>query len=327
VIDARVGCKDIITAWATGVLASLRRNCKDYLTSSNGRYAKGNQTKEMVDAARHGYRTNIKMGETPFSHVDTFWNAMKGSAKISTVSGAVQAGTLNCDFNDGQKHHERGGYRRGGEVIVPKAKRRKLDGDETGMFNRLHKTVSDALMTMVRAKRLHFRRQYDGDEQDQSLMRSARRKVQADKGREKAEHTAMEQAQYRVLERITSKEELQSVIARPSFDNSKAKKEALLKDQLLIRYVGFPREAVPKKSWSCAKEGRSWEELKVTLEELLEGEIATPLAWDRLVVPVSALKSAKLPQLGETVTHQRKLLDEALQQKAASSIETSADAA
>ena len=74
-----------------------------------GRYAKGNQTKEMVDAARHGYRTNIKMGETPFSHVDTFWNAMKGSAKISTVSGAVQAGTLNCDFNDGQKHHERGG--------------------------------------------------------------------------------------------------------------------------------------------------------------------------------------------------------------------------
>ena len=60
---------------------------------------------------------------------------------------------------------------------------RKLDGDETGMFNRLHKTVSDALMTMVRAKRLHFRRQYDGDEQDQSLMRSARRKVQADKER------------------------------------------------------------------------------------------------------------------------------------------------
>jgi hypothetical protein len=139
----------------------------------------------------------------------------------------------------------------------------------------------------------------------------------------------MEQAQYRVLERITSKEELQSVLARPAFDNSKAKKEALLKDQLLIRYVGFPREAVPKKSWSCAKEGRtgSWEELKVTLEELLEGEIATPLAWDRLVVPVSALKSAKLPQLGETVTHQRKLLDEALQQKAASSTETSADAA
>jgi hypothetical protein len=167
--------------------------------------------------------------------------------------------------------------------IVPKAKRRKLDGDETGMFNRLHKTASDALMTMIRAKRLYFRRQYDGDEQDQSLMRSARRKVQADKGREKAEHTAMEQAQYRVLERITSKEELQSVLASPAFEKSKGKKEALLKDQLLIRYVGFPREAVPKKSWSCKKEGRtgSVEELKVTLEELLEGEIATPLAWDR----------------------------------------------
>jgi len=150
-----------------------------------------------------------------------------------------------------------GNKRADGKAIVPQCKRRKLDGDETGMFNRLHKTASDALMTMIRAKRLYFRRQYDGDEQDQSLMRSARRKVQADKGREKAEHTAMEQAQYRVLERITSKEELQSVLARPAFDNSKAKKEALLKDQLLIRYVGFPREAVPKKSWSCKKEGRT----------------------------------------------------------------------
>ena len=63
------------------------------------------------------------------------------------------------------------------------------------------------------------------------------------------------------------------------------------------------------------------------MEELLEGEIATPLAWDRLAVPVSALKSAKLPQLGETVTPQRTLLDEAVQQKATSSIETIADAA
>jgi hypothetical protein len=44
VIDAKVGCEEIVTAWATGILASLRRNCKDYLTSSNGRYAKGNQT-------------------------------------------------------------------------------------------------------------------------------------------------------------------------------------------------------------------------------------------------------------------------------------------
>ena len=153
-------------------------------------------------------------------------------------------------------------------------------------------------------------------------MRSARRKVQADKGREKAEHTAMEQAQYQVLERITSKEELQSVLARPAFDKSKGMKEALLKDQLLIRYVGFPWEAVPKKGRTV-----SWEELKSTLEELLEGEIATPLAWDWLVVPVSALKSANLPQLGETVTHQRKLLDEALHQKASSSTEISADAA
>ena len=44
---------------------------------------------------------------------------------------------------------------------------------------------------------------------------------------------------------------------------------------------------------------------------VLEGEITTPLAWDRLAVPVSALKSAKLPQLGEAPTPQRKLLDEA----------------
>jgi hypothetical protein len=35
----------------------------------------------------------------------------------------------------------------------------------------------------------------------------------------------MKQAQYRVLERITSKEELQSALARPAFGNSKAQGE------------------------------------------------------------------------------------------------------
>jgi hypothetical protein len=55
----------------------------------------------------------------------------------------------------------------------------------------------------------------------------------------------MEKAQYRVLERITSKGGLQIVLARPSM-KSKARKEALLKDQLLVRYTGF--ESVPKRS-------------------------------------------------------------------------------
>jgi hypothetical protein len=130
------------------------------------------------------------------------------------------------------------GYKRDGKkAVVPQCKRRELDGDEKGMFNRLHKTASDALMTMIRAKRLYFRRQYDGDEQDQSLMRSARRKVQAERAGEGGAHPVMEQAQYRVLERITSKEELQSALARPAFEKSKAKKEALLTEGSAVDQV------------------------------------------------------------------------------------------
>jgi hypothetical protein len=52
VIDARGECAGIIKAWATGILVSLRRNCKDYLTSTDGRYCEGKQTDEMVASAR-----------------------------------------------------------------------------------------------------------------------------------------------------------------------------------------------------------------------------------------------------------------------------------
>jgi hypothetical protein len=71
-------------------------------------------------AARSGNRKNIKMGETPFSHIDSTYRATKGNAKISALSGSVQSGVLNGDFNDGPKHHVReGGYthnaQRGGD--------------------------------------------------------------------------------------------------------------------------------------------------------------------------------------------------------------------
>jgi hypothetical protein len=52
VIDARGECAGIIKAWATGILVSLRRNCKDYLTSTDGRYCEGKQTDKMVASAR-----------------------------------------------------------------------------------------------------------------------------------------------------------------------------------------------------------------------------------------------------------------------------------
>jgi hypothetical protein len=51
-IVARGECAGIMKAWATGILVSLRRNCKDYLTSTDGRYCEGKQTDEMVASAR-----------------------------------------------------------------------------------------------------------------------------------------------------------------------------------------------------------------------------------------------------------------------------------
>ena len=54
VIKARAPgeCAEIIKAWATGILVSLRRNCKDYLNSTDGRYCDKYQTTPMIDAAR-----------------------------------------------------------------------------------------------------------------------------------------------------------------------------------------------------------------------------------------------------------------------------------
>ena len=54
VIKARAPdeCAEIIKAWATGILVSLRRNCKDYLNSTDGRCSDKNQTTPMIDAAR-----------------------------------------------------------------------------------------------------------------------------------------------------------------------------------------------------------------------------------------------------------------------------------
>jgi hypothetical protein len=59
---------------------------------------------------------------------------------------------------------------------------------------------------------------------------------------------------------------------------------------------------------------------------VLEGEISKPLE-DRLLVPVSALNSAKPPTPGEVATQQRQGLHVMLQQKAARDVEASAEAA
>ena len=273
-----------------------------------------------------GYTTNIKLGESPFSHVDHIHNAMKGSAEISTPSGVApkKAGTLMGIWCDGQKWRARpDGYKsKGGEVIIAKGKRKRMDRDDEGALHQLDHVVRDALMSVLFEKRAHYRSQYDGDEKRQQKGRNERRSRQAKKGKAKLENSLMEQAQYRVLERVSSKEELESVLARPDM-NSKVAKEELLKHQLLIRYNGF--KSVPKKSWSCAEDGRKGtpEELQKTLEEVLEGEKTKPLK-DRLEVQFDAPKQKVL---GEEATHQRQQLDEQMKLKAAANIESSAEAA
>jgi hypothetical protein len=147
---------------------------------------------------------------------------------------------------------------------------------DEGALHQLDHVVRDALMPVLFEKRAHYCSQYGGDEKRQQKGRNERRSRQAKKGKAKLENSLKEQAQYRVLERISSKEELESVLARPDM-NSKVAKEELLKHQLLIRYNGF--KSVPKKSWSCAADGRKGtpEELQKTLEEVLEGEKTKPL--------------------------------------------------
>ena len=122
----------------------------------------------------------------------------------------------------------------------------------------------------------------------------------------------MDQQQYTVLERVTTKTQLEEVL---QVLKTPAKKEGMLKDQLMIRYVGF--ESVDKKSWSCAKEGRtgSWQELKGTFEVVLEGEESTPLRWGRLGVPASALEADKDQCLGEEPSLQRQELAKELKEQ------------
>jgi hypothetical protein len=177
-------------------------------------------------------------------------------------------------------------------------------------------------MAVLFDKGKYYRSQYDGDEQRQQQGRSTRRSTQAKKGRAKLENGLMEQAQYRVLERVSSKEELESVLEQLDM-TSKGAREELLKHQLLIRYVGFKLfKSAPKKSWSCAKEGRKGteEELRASLEVLLEIEKNAPLTG-RLEVQFEA---SKQEFLGDEVAPQRARLDEELELKAAANVESSA---
>ena len=206
--------------------------------------------------------------------------------------------------------------------IAPKAKRKKMDRDDTGMLHTLDEVVRAALLAVLVVKRAHYRGQYDGDEKVQTKGRRTRRLAQAKKGKAKLENSLKEQAQYRVLERISSKEELESVLARPEM-KTKVAKEELLKHQLLVRYSGF--KSVPKKSWSCAADGRKGtpEELQETFEEVLEGEKTKPLTG-RLEVQFEAPKQKVL---GDEPTHQCQQLNEEMKLKAAANIESSAEAA
>jgi hypothetical protein len=320
IVKAREECGDIVKAWATGILNSLRRNCADFLDAkltgeaprAAGRYAVSQQTDAMRKSAKHAYCNNIKLGESPFAVVDHLYHTYVGNAKIGTVSGVAQA-QINGDWCSGKQWHARGSYiGRDGKQIEPKTKRRKLDRDEEGMLAQLGQEVSDSLVTMVGKKRKHFRFQYDGDESRQRKASKVRRQATGKKGREKQQAKLMDQQQYTVLERVTTKTQLEEVL---QVLKTPAKKEGMLKDQLMIRYVGF--ESVDKKSWSCAKEGRtgSWQELKGTFEVVLEGEESTPLRWGRLGVPASALEADKDQCLGEEPSLQRQELAKELKEQ------------
>ena len=218
---------------------------------------------------------------------------------------------------DGKKWRARpSGYKgKDGEKIEPKAKQKRMDRDDVGALHQLDNVVRDALMAVLFDKRMYYRSQYDGDEQRQQQGRNTRRSTQAKKGRAKLENSLMEQAQYRVLERVGSKAELEGVLQQLDM-TSKGAREELLKHQLLIRYVGF--KSAPKKSWSCAKEGRKGteEELRASLEVLLEIEKNAPLTG-RLEVQFEA---SKQKVLGDEVAPQRARLDEELELKAAANV-------
>jgi hypothetical protein len=77
----------------------------------------------------------------------------------------------------------------------------------------------------------------------------------------------MEQAQYRVLERVGSKEELEGVLARPEMKRRKVAKEELLQHQLLIRYNDFKsvptkEELVVRSRWAEGHAGRAAEDTR-----------------------------------------------------------------
>jgi hypothetical protein len=120
-----------------------------------------------------------------------------------------------------------------------------------------------------------------------------------------------------VLERVGSKEELEGVLQQLDM-TSKGAREELLKHQLLIRYVDF--KSAPKKSWSCAKEGR-----KGTEEELRASRRTRRSrgGWRSEV----QFEASKQKVLGDEVAPQRARLDEELELKAAANVESSAEAA
>ena len=271
-------CLGIIKAWATGILASLRRNCSDFLTSSNGRYAVANQSEPVVKMAKDAYCNNIKLGESPFAVVDHLYHAFVCNAKIGTVSGVAQAQIDNI-WSRGFTWHARGSYKRDGKAIEPKGKRRKLDGQEVRILEKLGNKVRDSLVSMVGKQRKHFRKQYDGDEEKQRVARRVRRKEAGKRGREKQDKRGMLKAQYMVMERVTTKQQLGKVLEELK---SAAAKEGLLKDQLNIRYLGF--ESAEKQPWSCAKAGRkgTWQELEPMLVAVLEAEEKGPGLTGRL---------------------------------------------
>jgi hypothetical protein len=148
-------------------------------------------------------------------------------------------------------------------VVIAKGKRKRMDRDDEGALHQLGHVVRDALMTVLFEKRTHCRSQYDGDEQRQQQGRNRRRCAQAKKGKGELENSLMEQAQYRVLERVSSKEELEGVLAQPEM-KSKVAKEELLQHQLLIRYNDFKsvptkEELVVRSRWAEGHAGRAAE--------------------------------------------------------------------
>jgi hypothetical protein len=66
----KISCR-YIKVHAEGCIASMEHNCKNWLTKFDGKFCVAKWTDDMEADLRGAYRTNIKLGESLFSQVDS----------------------------------------------------------------------------------------------------------------------------------------------------------------------------------------------------------------------------------------------------------------